>query len=922
MQQNEQQQSEPFPSSETDKSRRAKENRDSSSVLLSTAKDSDGLSGTSNRVGLTYLSTPLLSETLMGKQVFPRPSVEKMSSPRHSFVASVLNDSSHEVHQPPYVVNCYSEESFVVDAAKMIVNGILDVIAVRNYEDHIGTAAIRNTSENGTDSPDIFSPPQSNVDVTGSHSVGPCVGIRVGTNVGASHNVAVTGVSHSARWVSTGKYAIVGLSGGSTPRPVYELCWEVLRSSRFRRSDIDWSRVIFFLVDERYVKEDDSHSNTRMIKETLFKEDQSNPFPIPIENFLYPDTNLPIEECVIEYQRKLSSIFQFSRPTMVVLGLGPDGHTASWFPPFSLNDSYQAYNPFSYVAHTTQDIFPVKDRITVAMHLILNAKLKLLLLKGEDKTVKYLELTNMKQTKETLRQQPLLQLLRTHNVSVICTPPLESDEITELQCTWKLRKECLTFIILGGSGDLAIKKTFPALFSLFCLGYLPPFHIVAYARSTMTVDDLWARLSPKLEAMSDQFEGGMNSESFMDDFKKRIQYFVCEGYGDEGSAAALNTHLETEVEKGYSHGNRVIYLALPPNLFGDAVRAFKKGCWSSTGWTRCVVEKPFGQDSHSSEVLSSQLAAHAQEKELYRIDHYLGKEMVLNLFVLRFANVFVAPLWNRHYIRSVRITFKETVGTQGRGGYFDNYGIIRDVIQNHLLQILSLVAMERPINLDDENIRDEKVKVLKAIQPAQLSKTVIGQYKGYKDDPTVPNNSKCATFCTTVLYIDNERWSKVPFILKAGKALETQIAQIRLQFHDVCGLPLFGKKPPPNELVIRIQPNDAIYLKCVSKRPGLGKDIVETELDLTVSQRFKILRQNDAYERLLLDVIKGDQKNFVRTDELKEAWKIFTPLLHELDSGGKDPIEYEMGSKGPIESYNLIQEHGYTIHEGYVWDSV
>jgi glucose-6-phosphate 1-dehydrogenase len=403
--------------------------------------------------------------------------------------------------------------------------------------------------------------------------------------------------------------------------------------------------------------------------------------------------------------------------------------------------------------------------------------------------------------------------------------------------------------------------------------------------------------------------------------------------------------------------NRLFYLAVPPAAFVACAATVSAVGQSATGWNRLVVEKPFGHDSASSEALGRALAAHFPETSIYRIDHYLGKEMVQNLMVLRFANAVFEPLWNREHISTVQVTFKEPIGTDGRGGYFDDVGIIRDVMQNHLLQVLSLVAMEPPVSMSAEDIRDEKVKVLRCVSPLDVAHTVVGQYgpnaagtqRGYTEDPTVPQGSKCPTFAAAVLHINNARWAGVPFILKAGKALNERKAEVRIQFRPPAS-GLFGAmgggggirggggggdggdpaavaavgvgqgKPlsvHQNELVIRIQPKEAVYLKLISRLPGMEFEPVETELSLSYSQRFAGHGSAPGdYARLILDVLRGDQSQFVRADELTAAWRIFTPYLHAA-AAGPHPIIYPFGSRGPPQADDLIRACGYSWEGHY-----
>jgi len=291
--------------------------------------------------------------------------------------------------------------------------------------------------------------------------------------------------------------------------------------------------------------------------------------------------------------------------------------------------------------------------------------------------------------------------------------------------------------------------------------------------------------------------------------------------------------------------NRIFYLAIPPTIFVDVGKGIQPAAMSKTGWNRVIVEKPFGRDLESSRHLGKQLAALFEETQIYRIDHYLGKEMVQNLMSTRFANAVFEPLWNRQHIQCVVITFKENFGTKGRGGYFDKFGIIRDVMQNHLLQVLSLVAMEPPSSLKAEDVRDEKVKVLRSITPIVRDDLVIGQYKAasdgsevsYTEDPTVPADSRTPTFAAACLHINNARWNGVPFILKCGKALNERKAEVRIQFKmPVNGL--YQNKMSPNELVLRLQPHEAMYMKLSTKKPGLSSELIHSELDLTYNERY------------------------------------------------------------------------------------
>ncbi|KAL9380814.1 hypothetical protein Peur_026471 [Populus x canadensis] len=479
---------------------------------------------------------------------------------------------------------------------------------------------------------------------------------------------------------------------------------------------------------------------------------------------------------------------------------------------------------------------------------------------------------------------------------------------------------CLSIIVLGASGDLAKKKTFPALYNLYRRGFLQSneVYIFGYARTKISDDDLRNRIRGYF---------GKDASEHSEDVSKFLQLikYVSGSYDTEDGFRLLDKEIsEHEVSKNSVEGSsrRLFYLALPPSVYPPVCRMIRKCCMNRSdlgGWTRIVIEKPFGKDLESAEKLSAQIGELFEEPQLYRIDHYLGKELVQNMLVLRFANRFFLPLWNRDNIDNVQIVFREDFGTEGRGGYFDEYGIIRDIIQNHLLQVLCLVAMEKPVSLKPEHIRDEKVKVLQSVLPIKDEEVVLGQYEGYRDDPTVPDHSNTPTFATVVLRIHNERWEGVPFILKAGKALNSRKAEIRVQFKDVPGDIFKCQKQGRNEFVIRLQPSEAMYMKLTVKQPGLEMSTVQSELDLSYKQRYQGVAIPEAYERLILDTIRGDQQHFVRRDELKAAWEIFTPLLHRIDDGEMKPLQYQPGSRGPVKADELLAKAGYVQTHGYIW---
>ncbi|KFM26514.1 Glucose-6-phosphate 1-dehydrogenase 2, chloroplastic [Auxenochlorella protothecoides] len=485
-------------------------------------------------------------------------------------------------------------------------------------------------------------------------------------------------------------------------------------------------------------------------------------------------------------------------------------------------------------------------------------------------------------------------------------------------------QSALSICVVGASGDLAKKKIFPALFALYYDNHLPKhFTIFGYARTKLDDAKFREMIAGNLSCrLSDAGDCGAKMEEFLSRCHYQAgQYDSLEDYG------ALDKRM-CAAEKRFKRGDRVFYLSIPPNIFTTVAASASSAASSKSGWTRMIVEKPFGRDLESSRQLATELYKHLTEEQIYRIDHYLGKELIENLTVLRFANLVFEPLWSRQYIRNVQVIFSENFGTEGRGGYFDQYGIVRDVIQNHLLQILALFAMEQPASMGAEDIRDEKVKVLRSMQTVRLEDMVLGQYRGrrvkgmsqpgYLEDPTVPPNSLTPTFAACAVFLNNARWDGVPFLLKAGKALEGRMAEIRVQFRHVPGSLYRDKlgfsagmssESATNELVIRIQPNESIYLKINNKVPGLGLRVENTRLDLTYGSRYQT-HLPDAYERLILDCVNGDRRLFIRNDELEVAWEKFTPVLQEIEERRVQPEQYPYGSRGPVGAHYLAAKYG------------
>jgi glucose-6-phosphate 1-dehydrogenase len=477
----------------------------------------------------------------------------------------------------------------------------------------------------------------------------------------------------------------------------------------------------------------------------------------------------------------------------------------------------------------------------------------------------------------------------------------------------------LSIIVIGASGDLARKKIFPALFALYCQGFLPEhFHVFGFARSSMSDEDFRNHI---MEHLTCRYAPGESCARYMAEFLARSAYVS--GLYDSPEAL-LSLYERMRPLEGAGHANRMFYMAIPPFLFLNVARALGGAglveCDGGPGWSRAVIEKPFGSDRATSDDLVVNMGKVFAEDQTFRIDHYLGKEIVQDLLILRFANSVFARLWNRDCIDSVRIEWKENIGVGDRGGYFNVYGIVRDVMQNHLVQILSLIAMEPPARFDEQGIRDEKVRVLRAVKPVRLENMVLGQYRAatyngvacpsYRDEQGIPRDSRTPTFAAAVFEVDNARWKGVPFYVSAGKGLDERITEIRIRFRRAPDeTPIdFGGTLAQNELVIRVQPDEEIRLKIVNKVPGLEMKLGETALDLRYASAFQALIP-DAYECLLLDVIQGDRSLFIRSDVLAAAWDIFTPVLHEIEKRGIVPEPYDFGSCGPAQATALAQRY-------------
>jgi len=457
----------------------------------------------------------------------------------------------------------------------------------------------------------------------------------------------------------------------------------------------------------------------------------------------------------------------------------------------------------------------------------------------------------------------------------------------------------LSIIVVGASGDLARKKIFPALFALYCQDFLPAsFGVFGFARSAFSNRAFRKKIE---EHLTCRYVPGESCAEKMVAFLSRCHYVS--GQYDSGGSF-LDLYEVMRRTEGGNNANRIFYLAIPPSVFVAVARAIGSAglvnCGPGVPWSRVVVEKPFGRDRESSDLLTRELAQVFTEDQTYRIDHYLGKEVIQNLMVLRFANRIFEPIWNRSHIENVHIVWKEDIGVKGRAGYFEEYGIVRDVLQNHLMQILALVAMEPPARIDATSIADVKTGLLRCIPPLKTSDVLLGQYEGYLEEKGVAGCSLTPTFVSAVFRINNKRWKDVPFVVTAGKGLDACMTEVRMKFRDVPDNMFCGQMgcPEANELVVRVQPDEAIMLKIANKVPGMGMTIETRSLNLQYASAFdKIIP--DAYESLLLDVMTGDRSLFIQKKELAAAWNIVTQVLHETEERRSKPELYEFGNGGP-----------------------
>jgi glucose-6-phosphate 1-dehydrogenase len=531
-------------------------------------------------------------------------------------------------------------------------------------------------------------------------------------------------------------------------------------------------------------------------------------------------------------------------------------------------------------------------------------------------------------TRAPARDQP--RTMREMRLAHVTTRRRPSSRVTENPLREGLRLEKVpdpnVFVLFGATGDLAHRKVFPALYQLWRTNLLPhEFEIVAVGRRDYDDDSFRAEIDTSLR----KYSRVPVEDHIAATLLSRLSYHQGD-FADDATFDQLVGKLDEIDQAKGTMGNHVFYLATQPSAFPLVVAQLGR-CGldhekHDGGWRRIVIEKPFGRDLETATRLNREVLKVFRERQVYRIDHYLGKETVRNILVFRFANGIFEPLWNRRYVDHVQITVAESIGVESRGAFYEETGASRDFLQNHLLQLMSLVAMEPPATFDADALRDEKVKVLRAIAPVgpdDVQRNVVrGQYgpgwvaaqpvSGYRSEHEVDAESETETFIAAKLSIDDWRWSGVPFYLRTGKRLPKRATEIAIQFKEVPHR-LFqdaNSDPDPNLLAIRIQPDEGILLRFGSKVPGLGLEVRTVTMDFTYGSAFSV-DSPDAYETLILDVLTGDPSLFTRADEVEQAWAIVTPILETWLSGPPPAFpNYEAGTWGPRPAEDLLARDG------------
>jgi len=472
-------------------------------------------------------------------------------------------------------------------------------------------------------------------------------------------------------------------------------------------------------------------------------------------------------------------------------------------------------------------------------------------------------------------------------------------------------------VVFGASGDLTRRKLFPALYSLAVRRLLPErFGVVGVARTPQTTKQWIAEMK---QAVAEHGRDKLRADVW-NELAGGMRYVATDFADDRGEDAVVEALADLDESRG-TGGNRVYYLAVPPAAFETIVNELGERR-SSEGWTRLIVEKPFGHDRTSALGLNEMLRAHFREDEVFRIDHYLGKETVQNMLALRFANGIFEPIWNRQFIDHVQITVAESIGIEGRAGFYEQAGAVRDIFQNHLLQLVALTAMEPPIDFTADSVRNEKVKVLKALHTPGPKSVVRGQYgrgfveaeqvPGYREEEGVASDSATETFVAAKLFVDNWRWADTPFYVRAGKRLARRETTIAIQFQRAPHPPfaeIAGDGLRPNVLLIHVQPDEGVSLAIGAKVPGAGMSIRTVHMDFLYGGAFRT-GLPEAYERLILDAMLGDATLFTRADEVDEQWALVDSIIAAWKRDRPSFPNYEAGTWGPRSADDLLHRDG------------
>jgi glucose-6-phosphate 1-dehydrogenase len=489
--------------------------------------------------------------------------------------------------------------------------------------------------------------------------------------------------------------------------------------------------------------------------------------------------------------------------------------------------------------------------------------------------------------------------------------------------TKRRRPDPTTVVIFGALGDLSGRKLAPALFNLMLDGAMAePTVIIGTGRADMTADAFADHLRPRVT----EFSRRKVEPAAWDKFAHMLDY-VGGDFDNDATYVALKQKLDAAKAAG-TRGNRLFYLSVPPSVFPVVLQKLEKHELIERGeqksgkpCCRVIVEKPFGRDLASARALNEMIASYLTESQIYRIDHYLGKETVQNILVLRFGNSIFEPIWNRNHVDYVEITAAETIGIEGRGTFYEQTGVVRDVIQNHLLQVMSLVSMEVPASFSADDIRDEKSQVLRSVRNLDLNDVanwcVRGQYRGYRDEDGVSPESQAPTYAAMRFMIDSWRWQGVPFYLRAGKRLAERVTEVALHFKSV-PLVLFkeeaaGSVLQPAVLTLRIQPHEGVSLRFVAKVPGDNIQVGNVVMTMTYADAFK-RPIAEAYERLLLDCMRGDATLFNRRDSVDRAWELIQPVL-QVWGATPGVHAYEPGTAGPAAADEMMGRAGHSWRE-------